>query len=180
MDQGKYSLVALAVFWWVGVASQVSAQSASIVPYEIKGQNMPTMSVRDARDFGVSVFEGVSITIETKGNWSRFMAVTSAGQVYSDWYSTKGFAPWVALDINRLKFHVLAPRIKVNSKDYASIVSVAKELGATRTEILDRLGYVTVWLPSDISPVEVATALKARLGLDSVELQVEKPPEVPM
>ena len=164
----------------VAFCIQLAAEDIHVLSTDIDGRELLTMSVSQTDSTGVSIVGDTTISIETERTWRRFVATAPDGNAYSDWYNVGGFTKWVAFDPQDMKFRVLSPRIKVIASDYSKLAKIAKELGATRTKLLEPLGYAVVSLPENVNPASAVNTLRLNPVVRFAEVQFEKPLEVPM
>ena len=175
-----HHLARMATVFGLVFSLHAAGDGIQIIPIEIEGKRVIALSVEQGTAPTKQVLPEASIYLETERNWQRFVADTSKGKTYSDWFQRTGSKPWIAFDEQDRKFSTLAHRVKVIATDYAKLEAITRRMGAIRTKTFHSLNYALVWLPKSLNPARVAIDLKREHIVKDAQVQYKRLPVVPM
>ena len=104
----------------------------------------------------------------------RIHEVTLEGRTYRAATPLHGPASRIAFDLLRHRFVRLLPSIRVECANNSEAESIARQIGATQTRYLDRLGIAILTLPDDLHPAEAADRVNAQAGRDMASVRFHR------
>lgn len=177
LDPVRTFLVMAAMLIGLQSVAQATIEGISAVH---DGRKIFTLSVDPSAARHTADINGIAITTERHQSLVRYVAHADGKRVESDWFNVEKIVRWMAFDPVERKFHTLTNELQVKAKDYAELAALATELGAVRFHVLAQLDRASVWLPEETNPAVAAAKLLSSATVTGVEVQVLRPPEMPM
>ena len=86
---------------------------------------------------------------------------------------------YVAFDLDRNRFELLSPGLRVELQDYGLLGEIVAAAGGSGGKAYPMLGFAIVQLPPEANPVDAIHAIEELPGVIDVRLMTEAPRRVP-
>ena len=119
------------------------------------------------------------LRVERHDKMMKFEAVKE-DRVTSQWVSdTDKFGRFIYNE-KKHKFERLTHSVRVTMKDYEALDEVVEQTDAVKGKAYPQLGFATLFLPEEVNQVEFVKDLEARNLVETAQVVVEPPIQIPM
>ena len=126
-----------------------------------------------------TMVDGVNVSVGVEGDFRVYRAVFR-GETHVAHVALEGPAQHMAFDPAQARFRQVLPSLLVELDDYSRLNDVVEAIGGVSGKSYEQLGFAIVRLPETANPGEAAQALQGHAGVTAVQVQLDRPLDVPL
>ena len=126
-----------------------------------------------------TMVDGVNVSVGVEGDFRVYRAVFR-GETHVAHVALEGPPQHMAFDPAQARFREVLPSLLVELDDYSRLNDVVEAIGGLSGKSYEQLGFAIVRLPETANPGEAAQALQGHAAVTAVQVQLERPLNVPL
>ena len=126
-----------------------------------------------------TMVDGVNVSIGVEGDFRVYRAVFR-GETHVAHVALESPARHMAFDPAQARFREVLPSLLVELVDYSRLNDVVEAIGGLSGKSYEQLGFAIVQLPETVNPGEAAQALQGHAAVTAVQVQLDRPLDVPL
>ncbi|MDD9996182.1 MAG: hypothetical protein OXQ89_00410 [Rhodospirillaceae bacterium] len=126
-----------------------------------------------------TMVDGVNVSVGVEGDFRVYRAVFR-GETHVAHVALEGPAQHLAFDPVQARFRQVLPSLLIELVDYARLDDVVEAIGGVSGKSYEQLGFAIVRLPETVNPGEAAQALQGHAAVIAVQVQLDRPLNVPL
>ena len=126
-----------------------------------------------------AMVDGVNVSVGVEGDFRVYRAVFR-GETHVAHVALEGPAQHLAFDPIQARFRQVLPSLLVELDDYSRLNDVVEAIGGVSGKSYEQLGFAIVRLPETVNPGEAAQALQGHAAVIAVQVQLDRPLNVPL
>lgn len=126
-----------------------------------------------------TMVDGVNVSVGVEGDFRVYRAVFR-GETHVAHVTLEGPPQHMAFDPAQARFRQVLPSLLVELVDYSRLNDVVEAIGGLSGKSYEQLGFAIVQLPETVNPGEAAQALRGHAAVTAVQVQLDRPLNVPL
>ena len=126
-----------------------------------------------------TMVDGVNLSVGVEGDFRVYRAVFG-GETHVAHVALEGPPQHMAFDPAQARFREVLPSLLVELDDYSRLNDVVEAIGGLSGKSYEHLGFAIVQLPETANPGEAAQALRGHAAVTAVQVQLDRPLNVPL
>lgn len=126
-----------------------------------------------------TMVDGVNVSVVVEGDFRVYRAVFR-GETHVAHVALEGPPQHMAFDPAQARFRHVLPSLLVELDDYSRLNDVVEAIGGLSGKSYEQLGFAIVRLPETANPGEAARALQGHAAVTAVQVQLDRPLNVPL
>jgi len=158
--------------------SCLSAAEAQVLAVSSEEERVIVMPGGSSTMAGTMV-DGVNVSVGVEGEFRVYRAVFR-GETHVAHVTLEGPPQHMAFDPAQARFRQVLPSLLVELNDYSRLNDVVEAIGGVSAKSYEQLGFAIVRLPETANPGEAAQALRGHAAVTAVQVQLDRPLNVPL
>jgi len=166
----------------IGEEDAPIVQESTEIVKTFSAKNLPLFAIPAAASLipGTYNMEGITLIIEKIEENVKLKAFLENEETVEQWISdTDPYARFV-FNAEKKDFERLTNSIRIELEDYDKLDELVEDTEAESGRAFPQLGYAIIRLPETVHPVEYIENVQTREGVQSVNVEVEKPRKFPL
>ena len=126
-----------------------------------------------------TMVDGINVSVGVEGGFRVYRAVFR-GDTHVAHVALEGPPQHMAFDPAQARFRQVLPSLLVELDDYSRLNDVVEAIGGLSGKSYEQLGFAIVQLPETVNPGEAAQALRGLAAVTAVQVQLDRPLNVPL
>ena len=126
-----------------------------------------------------TMVDGINVSVDVEGEFRVYRAVYR-GETHVAHVALEGPARHMAFDPAQARFREVLPSLLVELDDHSRLNEVVEAVGGISGKSYGQLGFAIVQLPESVNPGEAAQTLQGHAAVTDVQVQLSRPPLVPL
>ena len=126
-----------------------------------------------------TMVEGVNLSVDVEGDFRVYRAVFR-GETHVAHVALEGPVRHMAFDPSQARFREVLPSLLVELDDFSRLDEVIEAVGGISGKSYEHLGFAIVQLSATANPGEAALSVQVHAAVTDVEVQLGRPPFVPL
>ena len=126
-----------------------------------------------------TMVDGVNVSVGVEGDFRVYRAVFR-GETHVAHVALEGPPQHMAFDPAQARFRQVLPSLLVELDDHSRLNDVVEAIGGLSGKSYEQLGFAIVQLPETANPGEAAQSLQGHAAVTAVQVQLERPLNVPL
>ena len=126
-----------------------------------------------------TMLDGVNVSVGVEGGFRIYRAIFR-GETHVAHVALDGPAQYMAFDPAQARFRELLPSLLVELDDHSRLNDVVEAIGGLSGKSYEQLGFAIVRLPETVNPGDAAQALQGHAAVAAVQVQLDRPLDVPL
>lgn len=160
------------------LSAAVQAQMLPVVPVASDEGRVIVMPGGSSTLRGTMV-DGINVSVDVEGEFRVYRAVFR-GETHVAHVALEGPARHMAFDPAQARFREVLPSLLVELDDHSRLPEVVEAVGGISGKSYEQLGFAIVRLPEAVNPGEAAQTLEGHAAVTDVQVQLSRPPRVPL
>ena len=157
------------------LSSAMQAQVLSVASEEGRVIVMPG----DLSAMPGTMVDGVNLSVDVEGDFRVYRAVFR-GETHVAHVALDGPTRHMAFDPSQARFREVLPSLLVELDDFSRLDEVIEAVGGISGKSYEHLGFAIVQLSATANPGEAALSVQGHAAVTDVEVQLGRPPIVPL
>ena len=177
MYRNLRNLLTLTVVLWPALAFSQTVESELVLKEDdqpVYSLPQPHTAIPQTWTVGDS-----RLSIERHDQMMKFEAVKD-DRIASQWVSDTDKHGRFIYNEKKHKFERLTHSVRITMKDYDALDQVVEQTDAVAGKAYPQLGFATLFLPEEVDQVEFVKNLNDRQLVETAQVVVESPPQIPM